>query len=180
MLTDAVPATAPAPVAVPRRMRTRRVTAAATVALLGLGIGVVDAVYAPRARVALPPAGASPQQVTTAFFDALAVKDSAAALALVAPGDGHEQAGVWFWMEHTWSLRDVVVDPGSVDPEGGDVFSGCCPDQAEVRLAFTPHWLPWVEPQALGLDPGPVTRFVTLGRQGPGQRWAVLEEGSGP
>ncbi len=154
--------------------------AAAMVALLGLGIGVVDAVYAPRARVAVPRAGASPQQVTTAFFDALAVKDASTALALVAHGDSDEQAGVWFWMEHTWSLRDVVVDPGSVDPEGDDLFAGRYPDEAEVTLTFTPHWLPWVEPPGLGFDPGPLTWFVTLGRHGPGQRWSVLEEGSGP
>lgn len=155
-------------------------TAAPMVALIGLGIGVVDAVYAPRARVALPPADASPQQVTTAFFDALAVKDSATALALVAPGDSYEQAAVWFWVELTWPLRDVVVDPRSVDPEGDDVFAGRYPDEAEVTLAFTPHWLPWVEPPGVGFDPGPLTWFVTLGRHGPGQRWAVLEEGSGP
>lgn len=162
------------------RTRARRLTAAAAVTVFGVCLGACDAVYAPRFRVSRPPAAATPEQVTDAFFQALSVKDRATALSLVASGDSEEQAVAQSWMDNTWSLRAVTVQPGATDPGGADVFAGRYHHLAEVTLNFTPHWLPWVEPPGLGLEPGRLTWFVTLGRHDPGQRWAVLEEGSGP
>lgn len=160
--------------------RARRVTAAAAVTVFGLCLGACDAVYAARYRVSPPSAAATPEQVTAAFFHAVSVKDRATALSLVAPGDSGEQASAQSWMDETWSLRAVTVRPGTTDPGGADVFAGRYHHLAEVTLGFTPHWLPWVEPPGLGLEPGRLVWFVTLGRNDPGQRWAILEEGSGP
>ena len=162
------------------RTRVRRLTAAAAVVVLGLGVGAYDAVHAPRARVVPPPSGATPEDVTAAFFHALSVKDRATALALVAPEDTDERAAAQFWMDNTWSLLSVSVDPGTTDPGSDDLFAGRYRQLAEVRSDLTPHWLPWVQPPEVGLEPGPLIRFVTLGRNGPGQRWVSSRRAADP
>lgn len=125
------------------------------------------------ADVAMPAAGATPEQVVKAYTEALDAHDCEAALALTTD-DKKDSAKSW--CEAVASLTDVEIGEHSVErPE----WSGHSPgDQvAHVPVHLNLDWRPFHNDGSM--DEGATTWGYLLMRSSPDGPWRIFDQGVG-
>ena len=151
------------------------------IALVVAGLAVVVAATAaylllpPRQTgdVAAPPRDATPEQVVTAYLDALNAHDCDTAAALmIASAEGSAR----LWCEDVASLKDVDVRDHFMElPE----YSGhSAPDEvANVPVNFDLTWRPFHNDGSM--DEGATTWGYLLVRDSPDAPWRIFDQGVG-
>lgn len=159
----------------PRRPR-RLITVAVSVSLvIVVGATAAYLLLPPRqtGSVAVPPSAASPEQVVTAYLDALNQHDCDTAATLMT-ADAQDSARSW--CTSVASLTDVVVrDHTTERPEHSGHSE---PDEVvNVQVTFDLDWRPFHDDGSLG--EGVTDWGYLLVRSSPDSPWRIVDQGRG-
>jgi hypothetical protein len=121
-----------------------------------------------------PPSALGPKEVAARYFAAVSKGEWATAHGCLEPAyDRLLSSAPDSDFNNLDSITDVQVgDPHPAGhPGGSDSFA----DTAEVAVTFQARYK-----QTITVDSGRQTRFVLLGRHGPGEPWLIFGIGTGP
>ena len=123
--------------------------------------------------VAVPPRDANPEQIVTAYLDALNEHDCDTAAALMAAG---AEGAAHAWCEDVASLKDVDIDDHFTERPGDSGHSA--PEEvAYVPVTFDLNWRPFHDDGSM--DDGATTWGYLLVRSSADSPWRIFDQGVG-
>lgn len=155
----------------------RRFWALVGVLVLALAAVIAYPLLPPRQTddIALPPTGATPEQVVTAYLDALNAHDCDTAATLMAPG---AEGDARRWCKDVSSLKDAeIVKPFNERPQDVGYAAGSHVEVVDLGVAFDLRWRAFHHDPSL--SDGETDWGYTLMRADSSAPWRIVDQGDG-